>query len=331
MSQSRVLAIVLSVALVAALSMGATGCSGSAESADTSADVATVQPIKIGTLPTEDALPLWAAESLGLFEDAGLSDVEIVTFQAAAERDAAFAAGEIDAFMGDIIAAANLEAAGIPVTIATVMLGATPAEGRFGIVGAPESGYNDLSALAGVPIGTSSATIQEYVLDGLMRQAGVSDADVVIEQVDKVPVRFELLMNGQLQAAALPEPLLSLAVSQGAVLLGDDTTGENLSQTVLVFSDEYLSGPGGIETEMVLLDVWDQAVAEVNADPDAWRDTLVDNARLPEPLKDTYPVNVYPEHKVPTQEQVDSVLQWMKDKGYLSADLTYEQLVLVTP
>jgi ABC-type nitrate/sulfonate/bicarbonate transport system substrate-binding protein len=71
-------------------------------------------PVVIGTLPTEDMLPLWVAEEEGLFAEYGLDSVEIVTFQAAQERDAAFVAGEIDAFMGDIIAAAQLEAAGGP-------------------------------------------------------------------------------------------------------------------------------------------------------------------------------------------------------------------------
>lgn len=319
-----------SVLLLAALMILPLSACSNDEPAQSTTEPAELQPLVIGTLPTEDALPLWVAEQLGLFEEAGLS-VEIVTFQAATERDAAFAAGEVDAFMGDIIAAANLEAGGIPVTIGTIMLGSVPEEGRFGVVAAPGTGYNELGALAGVPVGTSSATIQEYVLEGLMRQADVAQADVVVEQVDKVPVRFELLMNGQLQAAALPEPLLSLAVTQGAVLLADDTVGENLSQTVLVFSDEYLADPGGIETEMVLLDVWDLAVAQVNADPDSWRDVLVEQARLPEPIKDSYLVNTYPEHQVPTQAQIDSVLEWMTDKGYLTKTLTYEQLVLVTP
>lgn len=325
----RTVSVAAAMALIALLTIGLFACAAD-EPAESAEERATLQPLVVGTLPTEDALPLWVAEERGLFADAGL-EVEILTFQAAAERDAAFAAGEIDAFMGDIIAAANLEAAGIPVTIGTIMLGATPEEGRFGVAAAPGTGYNELSALAGVPVGTSSATIQEYVLEGLMRQAGVAEADVAIEQVDKVPVRFDLLMNGQLQAAALPEPLLSLAEAQGAKLLADDLTGENLSQTVLVFSDEYLAAPGGIETEMVLLDVWDLAIAEINADPDAWRDTLVDQARLPEPLKVTYRINTYPEHQVPGQEQVSSVLDWMTAKGYLTKELTYEQLVLVTP
>lgn len=323
---------VVGLIVLALLIVPLTGCSAEEPAQETSTSAeAELTPLVIGTLTTEDALPLWAAEELGLYDEAGMPGVEIVTFQAAAERDAAFAAGEIDGFMGDIIAAANLEAGGIPVTIGTVMLGSTPAEGRFGVVAAPGSAYNDLAALADVPVGTSSATIQEYVLDGLMRQAGVAQDNVALEQVDKVPVRFELLMNGQLEAAALPEPLLSLAESKGAKLLADDTTGENLSQTVLVFSDEYLAEPGGIETLAALLDVWDQAAAQVNADPDAWRDVLVDKARLPEELRDTYAVNTYPDHQVPTQEQVDAVLTWMTDKGLLTETLTYEQLVLVTP
>ena len=113
---------------------------------------------------------------------------------------------------------------------------------------APGSGFNDIAALADVPIGTSSATIQEYVVDGLMAEAGIDEDRVKKEEVKKVPVRFDLLMNGQLKAAALPEPLLSLAVLQGAELIADDTQGENLSQTVLVFSDEYLAERGGVES-----------------------------------------------------------------------------------
>lgn len=308
------------------------GCAGEpVERVDLEPGERVPKPVVIGTLPTEDMLPLWVAEELGLFADFDLDDVEIVTFQAAQERDAAMVAGEIDAFMGDIIAAAQLQAAGTPVTIATVMLGATPEEGRFGIVAAPESGFSDLTALAGVPVGTSSNTIQEYVLDGLMRQAGVPAEDVVVEEVKKVPVRFDLLMQGQLKAAALPEPLLTLAETEGAVLLADDTTGENLSQTVLVFSEEYLSEDGGVDTMSALLDAWNAGVEVVNEDPDAWRELLVEQARLPEPIKDTYSVNVYPSAQIPTVEQVEAVIDWMLGKGLLDTPLTYEDLVLVTP
>lgn len=285
-------------------------------------------PIRIGVLPTEDSLPLWVAEQDGAFKQAGL-DVTLENFQSAQERDAALAAGGIDAFMGDIIAAAQLTAGGQPVKIATIMLGATPQQGRFGIVSAPGSGISTVKQLANVPIGTSSATIQEYVLDGLMTQGGVPADQIKKEEVKKVPVRFELLMAGKLKAAALPEPFLSLAVKQGATLVADDTKGQNLSQTVLAVSDKYLQEPAGDKTVTELLNVWDAAVAKINANPSAYRGLLVEKARLPQPLAADYPVNQYPKAQLPTQAEVDAVLAWMKQKGYLKADVTYDNLVWI--
>lgn len=286
--------------------------------------------VRIGTLTAEDALPLWVAERDGLFKKAGL-DVQIVTFQSAQERDAALTAGGIDGFMGDIIAAAALRAGGVPAKITTIMLGATSKVGRFGIVAAPGSGITTLEQLVGVPVATSSGTIQEYVLDGLMGQAGIPLDQVKKEEVKKVPVRFELLMSGKLKAAALPEPLLSLAVKQGAVLVADDTQGANLTQTVLVFSEKYLDSAEGPSAVEKLLSVWDEAVAVVNRDPNAQRALLVEKAGLPTPLETDYQVNTYPKHQLPTKEQVGDVLDWMKGAGLLTKELTYAELTWSPP
>jgi len=175
-------------------------------------------------------------------------------------------------------------------------------------------------------VATSSGTIQEYVLDGLMGQAGIPLDQVKKEEVKKVPVRFELLMSGKLAAAALPEPLLSLAAKQGAKLIADDTEGANLSQTVLVFAEKYLDEAAGAAAVTKLLGVWDEAAAVVNKDPNAQRTLLVDKARLPEPLKADYQVNTYPKHQLPTKEQVGDVLDWMTGAGLLTKTLTYADL-----
>lgn len=331
----RSLALILGMVLCLAIP-GLVACDGDGAATQddpTGSEVATetLAPVRIGTLPTEDSLPLWVAEDSGYFEQVGLGDVEIVVFQSAQERDAALTSGAIDGFMGDIIASANLEAGGTPVTIATIMLGGTAEQGRFGVVASPASTLTDASELAGVQVGTSSATIQEYVLDGLANEAGVDPDDVDKEEVKKVPVRFELLMQDKLEAAALPEPFLSLAEKQGAALLADDTSGDNLSQTVLVFTDEYYAVEGGVEAVEALLAAWDRAAGDINEDPDAYRALLIEKTRMPGPLQDSYEINTYPTHDVPTSAQVDAVLDWMRDRGYLKETVTYEDLVIVTP
>ena len=186
---SRVLAVLMAALMLAAVALS--GCSQPGNTSQVSAPhQGTKIPltVRIGTL-TEDSLPLWVAQQKGYFATQGITKLEIVEFQSAQERDAAFASGAIDGFMGDVIAAADLWAAGKPNTIETIMLGADQSQGRFGIAVAPKSTVTSLKQLANVPIGTSSATIQEYVLDGLMSEAGVATSAVKVEEVKKVPAR----------------------------------------------------------------------------------------------------------------------------------------------
>lgn len=324
----RVTALALVVVLAAGAAVGCTSATTTPTAVTTppAPKPAAPLPVRIGTLPTEDTLPLWVAEQRGLFAKAGLK-VTIQTFQSAQERDAAFTAGAIDGFMGDIIATAELGSGGFPARIITIMLGATPAEGRFGIVSSPRSSARTLKELIDKPVATSSNTIQEYVLDGLMAQAGIVADQIKKEELKKVPLRYQLLVGDSIPAAALPEPFLTLALKNGAHLVAADTKGTNLSQTVLVLSDGYLQKPGGAETAKRLLDTWDQGVRLVNAKPDSYRPLLVTKAALPKELASDYRVNKYPQHQLPTAEQVNAVLEWMRAKGLLTGDLNYDQMV----
>jgi NitT/TauT family transport system substrate-binding protein len=245
------LVVLLALAVAAPVS---TGCSQG-----TAQDAGALSPIRIGTLPTEDSLPLWVAERAGLFKDDGLT-VKIAVFQSAQERDAALTAGTIDALAGDAITAAALRSGGVPVKVVTVMLGATSKEGRFGIAVKPGSTVASLQDLAGKPIGSASGTIQEYVLDSLMLQAGLGPNDIKKQEVKKVSVRFESLMGGKLEAAVLPGPFLAMAERQGAKVVADDTGDSNISQTMLVVGERYLDTKGGSAATRALLEVWDQAV-----------------------------------------------------------------------
>ncbi|MDF1542199.1 MAG: ABC transporter substrate-binding protein [Anaerosomatales bacterium] len=318
----RIVRFTLVLALAAALALA--GCSS-----DEPAEAPSEQPgepakITIGTLATQDSLPLWAAEEKGYFSDAGLPEVEIVTFQSAQESQTAFVSGAVDALMTDLIVAANLHASGTPVIVPTVMLGATTEQGRFAIVAAPGSDVTSMSDLAGVPVGTASATITEYILDMLMAEAGVA-ADVVKEEVQKMPVRFQLLMSGQLAAASLPEPFVTLAELEGASIVpgGDDTmAASNISQSVLCVNKAFADTAEGDAAVAALLEAWDAAVTDINADPDAFRTTLVSKARLPEPLTETYNVSDYPLAAPPAATDVQKVLDWMDEKGYLQAPIT---------
>ena len=194
---------------------------------------------------------------------------------------------------------------------------------------APGSDAETIADLQGAAVGTAAGTITEYVLDRLMQDAGVDPDDVVKEEVPKMPVRYQLLMSGQLAAASLPEPFVSLAEQSGARVVsgGDDTAASaNISQSVLVVSAEYARTEAGAASVTALLSAWDAAVSDINDAPDDYRSTLIDKAGLPETLAETYQVSGYPLAAPPDATQVQAVLDWMDERGYLTSGVTVSDL-----
>ena len=282
-------------------------------------------PVKIGTLATEDILPMWVAAEEGLFADAGL-DVEVVPFQSATELIAGVTSGDVQMAMTDPMVTASMYAGGTDVRIVWVTLGMDASQGRFGIMTAPDSGIESLGDLAGVPIGVGSNTILEYVMDNLMAQAGIPEDQVVVEELQKLPVRYQAMVNGDVKAAALPASLLALGEASGCVTIADDTSGDNISQSVMIMRSDFAETEQGSATLARIAPIWDEAADLINANPEDYRALLAKNANLSEEVADTYPICEYPHAQLPSSEMVDPVLDWMVAKGYLTEPLTYDPI-----
>ncbi len=292
-----------------------TGSSGNAETFG--------RQVVIGSMATEDILPMWVAESEGIFAEYGI-DARVETFQSAQELSTAIVSGSVDMAMTDIMVSATLTAAGTPVTMEWVTLGTSPDQGRFGIMTSPESGITSLRDLAGVPVGVGSCTIPEYVMDNLLEDAGVSEDQIVKEEIKKMPVRYEMMSSNQVAAAALPGSLLALGEATGMVLVADDSSGENLSQSVMIVREDITQSTSGIKMVETLARVWDDAAERINKDPESYRTLLVEKAQLPDAVKDSYTLSTYPLTERPRSAMVNPVLDWMYEKGYLESKLTYD-------
>ena len=337
------------------------GCSkqdaaiNSASSANTSTD-----QVVIGTLATEDILPMWVAESEGAFAEGAASasastagengtnaadesstnaanesstnaantstgggaNVRVETFQSATELIAAVTSGSVQLAMTDPMVAASIHASGTPVQIEWVTLGTTAAQGRFGIMTADDS-ITSLQQLAGVPVGVGSNTILEYVMDTLMTRAGVAPEDIEKEELQKLPVRYQAVASGQVKAAALPASLLALGEANGMRVLADDTQGENISQSVMIANSAFANTEAGAAAIDRVKQAWNKCSAEINAAPENYRALLASKANLSSDISSTYKLSEYPQAQLPEAQQIDNVLNWMREKGYLAQNLTY--------
>lgn len=316
----RIIACLTVMTAALALVFALAGC-GSADSSSKSSGSET-KSVTIGTLATEDILPMWVAESESMFADAGI-DATVTTFQSATELIAAVNAGEVDLAMTDPMVTASIYASGTDVQVSWVTLGMDAKQGRFGIM-TSDSSIKSLKDLAGVPIGVGSNTILEYVMDTLMEDAGVDDDDIKVEELQKLPVRYESMASGQVKAAALPASLLALGEANGFTVVADDTTGDNISQSVMIVRSEFVSDEAGQNTLKALKDVWDKAAEKINTNPSDYRSLLAEKANLSDAIAETYELSEYPTCQLPEQEMIDKVLTWMKKKGYLDEGITYD-------
>ncbi|MDI6871038.1 MAG: MetQ/NlpA family ABC transporter substrate-binding protein [Bacillota bacterium] len=283
------------------------------------------QTIRVGFMPAEDELPLWVAEKEGLFAREGVK-VELVNFASAIERDTALQAGQVDGVNGDLVAIILNARAGVKAAVTSISLGVTPREGRFAIFSAPKSPIRTVADLKGVEIGVSFNTIQDYVTDQLLLDGGLKPREIRKVGVPKVPIRFQMLMNGQIQAAALPDPMGALAEAQGAHLVASDTEARrNLSPIVYFFTRKALKEKS--EAFDKFYRAYREAVKRINADPEKYRPLLVEKARIPEQIKDTYPMLRYPMPALPTKAEWQDVVEWMMAKKLIEGPYRYEDFM----
>jgi len=176
-----------------------------------------------------------------------------------------------------------------------------------------------------VPIGISNNTIIEYLTDRILTSEGLTAGEIAKIEVGAITVRFEQLMNGNIQAAVLPDPLAQGAIAAGARLVVDDTRYTNLSQSVLVFQTSTLQSRP--ETVRKFLSAWEQAVKEVNTNPEKYRAVLMEQGRVPESIQNSYRMPPFPQRGVPSEGEVADVTAWLKTKGLVSRDIPYTDMV----
>lgn len=202
----------------------------------------------------------------------------------------------------------------------------TPQEGRFVLLGSPDSDFKTAQDLKNVQIAISENTIIEYVTDTLLTKEGLKKEEIQKLSVPKIPIRLQMLINNQVKAALLPDPLASLAQKQGAKVIIDDTKSVvNVSQSFLLFSKDSIDTKN--REIKKLIKIYGQAGNDLTRFPDSYRDLVFEKAKIPAPIRDTYKSPTFSTPQVPSREDVQNVVNWMAEKKLLEKPYAYDEIV----
>lgn len=283
-----------------------------------------VGTLKIAVLPIIDTLPMFVAQQEGLFTKHGVN-VEFIPVASAPERDQILAAGGADGTINETLAVMLFNKENVQMQVVRYALRPTEGNGHFFILASAKSGISSVDGLKGVEIGVSQGTVIEYVTERLLQAEGFTPDEIKTVAVPKIPDRMALLASGELKAGVLPDPLASLVVGQGGVIVADDSNHPEYGFSVISFRKEVIdANPDAVQGFLAAIE---EATTLLNAEPAKYKNVLSEQKLVPPPLLEAYRAPVFPTAGVPTVEEWNDALAWLKEKGILTTDISYKDSV----
>jgi len=306
----------LSVLLVVIMSISVVGCSSNAKK-ETSPSPVALKTLTVGVMPDLDSLPLTIADHNGYFKQEGL-DVKLEHFKSAPDRDAALQTGKINGAISDMLSVVFFTDNKFDVKITS------KTEGSFKLISGKNSNVTSVDQSAGKSIGISKNTIIEYLTDRIMESAKIDVNSTKKIAIPQIPTRLEMLTNGKLDMATLPEPLASSAIASGGkVLSSSDKLGINPG--VMLFTKDTISSrPEDIKA---FYRAYNKAVEYLNKEKTAtYIDFVIKEAGFPPTVKNTLTVSKYSKASMSSEKELQEVITWLKAKKLTINSYTLKDL-----
>ena len=308
--------LLLVVSVMMMLVLAAAGCGNTADQSASNKDL---QEINIGLMPDIDSVPVIMAQEKGYFAEEGLK-VNIQQFKSAMDRDAALQSGNLDGAISDMLAVAFAKSGGFDVKVTAFT------NGSYKLIAGKDAEVSSVQELAGKDVAVSKNTIIEYVTDQITAANNMPENSLNKVVIPQIPTRLEMLQNGKLAAATLPEPMGSIAIYNGCkYITGSDELGINPG--VMMFTAK------AVESKKAELQAfyraYNKAVAYLNdTDKAQYIDVVIEKSGFPAAAKDALVLPKYCPADLPKQQDVTECLAWMNQKELIKQNYTYDDIVV---
>ena len=274
--------------------------------------------LHVALMPVADCFPFYIAQRTGIYERLGL-DLRIRTLQSQLDTDTALLRRHAELVYSDLARAIMIQQSG---SFDLRAIAVAPAE--LQLITAHRGRVRTLSQLKERMVAVARHSITDYWSDRLMDSARMDQASIFRPQINNVRIRTDMVCNGTMDAAFLPEPYAmearlrgntccfstqGLKPQLGAYLVPTWVTRDStrLHQLRLLFQgyNEALSLPDSLPSLM----------HELCMVPDSLVDTIATSLSTFLPLKR------------PEQEDAQAALRWLRSRGKAQRNYTTDTLI----
>lgn len=307
----------ISVLVISMLLLVVAGCTSNKPEGSGSKQTQ-LQTINLGLMPDVDSIPFIIAQEKGYFKEEGVT-VTLKHFKSAMDRDSALQSGNLDGAVSDMLAEAFAKAGGFDTVITSLTTGS------YKLVVNKEEKATTIQDLKGKDVAISKNTIIDYVTDKVVTESGLTSADINKVVIPQIPTRLEMLQNGKIAAATLPDPLATVAVKNGAKVI--KTSEElGLNPGVLLFTSKAVNEK---EKEIqAMYRAYSKAVDYLSREPmDNYIDLLIEKGGFPKDVKGVLVLPQYKKAAAPQQKDIDDVVAWLQSRQLIQKKYLYTDLV----
>lgn len=304
--------LLLAISLICVFAVMVSGCGNKQSDKE-------LQAITVGVMPDIDSVPIIIAQEKGYFAEEGLK-VNIQQFKSAMDRDAALQSGNLDGAISDLLAVAFAKSGGFDVKVTAYT------DGDYKLIAGKNENVTSPKDLTGKDVAVSKNTIIEYVTDQITASQSMKEDSINKVVIPQIPTRLEMLQNGKLAAATLPEPMGSIAVANGCKFI-TDSEQLGINPGVMMFTAKCVDNK---RAELqAFYRAYNKAVKYLNEHPqDEYMDLIIEKSGFPAIAKTALKLPKYREAGLPQEKDVVDCMKWMNSKGLIKQEFSYKDLVV---
>lgn len=284
--------------------------------------IARMDTLTIGTPLVPDSMPVKVAVFKPIFKE-NMLNVKIVSFGGDKEGKRLLSKGFVDGIICDLPTGLVLAKGSPSVQIVKNVLRANPYRALFALVAGPEARVQSVADLKGKIIAVPKGLSFRFYLEYYLKNNDVPLDEVVIREVKNMAEAWELLKNGEISAALLRTPYTDMAVKKGLNLLDDDRNSPWMS--VLVLKESVIKKKFKVIERLIF--ALEQSVLALNLKPDDFLGLLQKQGGIPKEGRTWFPMPIFEGANCPSPDELEIILNWLDEKGLLSKDTPYEELI----
>ena len=270
--------------------------------------------LKIAVMPTLDCLPLFVAQQYELFDTVN-GGVRLKVYQAQMDCDTAVQRGRVEGFVTDLVRAMRIDKQGVKMRY----VAATNA--YWQLVTNRNARIRQLKQLDDKMVAMTRFSATDLLTDCARDSVKLLPERVYKVQINDLNVRMQMLLNNEIDALWLPEPLATQArVMKHPVVL--DSRDVKMQLGVMAYRDKEMQRKERAKQLALFTQAYNQACDSINKYGVAYyRNILTGRIKMKSSVVDSIPQDIRYQHaRAPRQQDMTLVEQWLEKPVTISVN-----------